>query len=98
MVMWHGVLTTAHGKREEYLEEIKKAGLVEKFLGHPGNVFYNIASSAADPDQVVVVDCWEDRAAFTAHDTSPDVDIWRGIYAKYVTGCSSELYECSRLD
>ena len=59
--------------------------------------FYNIAASEADPDQIVVVDCWEDWSAFTAHDMSADVDTWREIYAKYVTGCESELYECSYL-
>lgn len=97
MIMWHGVLTTAQGKREEYLNEIKKAGLIGKFLGHPGNVFYNIAASAADPDQVIVIDGWESMEAFRAHDTSADVDVWREIYGKYVIGCVSELYECSEI-
>ena len=82
MILWHGVLTTTSGKREDYLEEIKKAGLIEKFQGHPGNVFYNIAASAVNPDQIIVVDCWEDMESFTAHDTSADVDIWRRLYSQ----------------
>ena len=45
MVIWHGILTVKPGKREAYIEEIKRAGLIEKFLGHPGNVFYNIAAA-----------------------------------------------------
>lgn len=77
------------------MEEVRRAGLIESFMKHPGNIFYNLAATVANPDQLVVVDCWEDEAAFVAHDTSADVDVWREIYARYVTDCQSELYECS---
>lgn len=95
MITWHGVLTTAPGKREEYVGKIKKAGLINKFLHHPGNIYYNIGLSVTNPDQLIVVDCWKDMASFTAHDTSADVDVWREIYAEYVVDCQSELYECT---
>ncbi len=93
MVIWHGVLTVKPGTREAYVEEIKNAGLYDKFTHHPGNVFYNIGASVFNPDQLIVVDGWEDKASFTAHDTSDDVDVWRDIYKKYVINCVSELYE-----
>ena len=94
MVIWHGVLKTAPGKRNEYIEAIQKANLVDLFTKQPGNVFYTIGASIQDKDTLIVCDAWTNKETFTAHDTSKEVDVWREIYAKYVVDCTSNLYEC----
>lgn len=93
MVIWHGILKIAPGKRDEYISEIKKANLIELFKKQAGNIFYTIGASIQDEDTLIVCDAWSDQASFIAHDTSKEVDIWRIIYSKYVIDCASNLYE-----
>ena len=93
MVTWIGNLEVKPGKRDEYLNEIVKAGLIEKFRQHHGNIFYRIGRSVTDENAIIVCDAWECKEDFIAHDTSKDVDVWREIYSKYVVDCSSNLIE-----
>lgn len=95
MLIWHSILTVRPGMRKAYIEKIQQAGLIERFLKHPGNLFYNLAASVTNPDQLIVVDGWESEATFIAHDTSSDVDVWRELYARYVLDCQAELYTCT---
>lgn len=93
MVIWHGVLHIRDKMRTNYLSEIKEANLINRFREQEGNLFYNIGPDATDDNQLIVCDAWKDRACFTAHDTSPDVDLWREIYQKYVVRCDEYLFD-----
>ncbi len=93
MVVWHGILKIKPGKRDEYIDAIKSAGLIDKFLNHPGNIFYEIGKSITDKNALLVCDAWETKDNFIAHDTSADVDIWRELYSQYVINCDSHLIE-----
>ena len=93
MIIWHGILQIKENKREEYLDEINANHLIETFLKHPGNVFYQIGLSCTDPNTLIVCDGWDTMENFQKHDASPDVDVWRSVYQKYVVNCTSYLTE-----
>lgn len=93
MIIWHGILQIKENKREEYLDEINANHLIETFRKHPGNVFYQIGLSCTDPNTLIVCDGWDGMENFKKHDASPDVDVWRSIYSKYVVNCTSYLTE-----
>lgn len=93
MIIWHGILQIKENKREEYLDEINANHLIENFQKHPGNVFYQIGLSCTDPNALIVCDGWDSMENFQKHDASPDVDVWRSVYQKYVVNCTSYLTE-----
>ncbi|WP_334105131.1 antibiotic biosynthesis monooxygenase family protein [Muricomes intestini] len=92
MVMYHGVFTVSPGKREEYITEIKKSGLVEVFCKQTGNFFYEVSASIDNVDQIIVCDAWETREDFQNHVDSKEVADWHEIYYKYVIDCAEKEY------
>lgn len=93
MVTWIGLLEVTPGKRDEYISELIRNGLIDKFQKHHGNIFYRIGKSVTDENAVIICDAWETKQDFIAHDTSEDVDVWRTLYKKYVVSCTENLIE-----
>ncbi|MBQ8053403.1 MAG: antibiotic biosynthesis monooxygenase [Lachnospiraceae bacterium] len=95
MTQFFGVYQVKEGKRAEYIEELKKAGLEAAFRKQPGNLYYYIGASVTDENQLIAIDLWKDKAAFDGHCTSPEVvGKWNELYAKYVEkDIESNVYE-----
>lgn len=61
----------AKGKRDEYLAEIKKAEIIEKCRAEEGNISYEFLNSNDNPDEIVVLERWENQEVLDIHGTLP---------------------------
>ena len=92
MVTFHGILTIKDGKRAEYAEALKQARLIEAFRQQPGCLFYEVAASITEENDLVVSDGWNTEADFKGHVDSPEVAIWHQLYAQYVVSAINHEY------
>ena len=53
----------------ENVEKFKAlaAPLVESSRQEEGNIFYSLCASKKDPNQLIFVECWKDKAAIAFH-------------------------------
>ena len=93
MVIYHGIFHVIDGQRPEYIRRIRESGLVEEFTRQRGNVFYTVAASVTNDNDLIVSDLWESRPDFEGHVSSQAVKDWHKIYHEFVESCEEREYE-----
>jgi len=88
MVFYNGVFHVLTGKREEYIDQIKKSGLIDEFRRQKGNLYYHVGASLTNNDDIIVCDGWEDEESYQKHVDSGAVVIWHNMYHRYVVSCN----------
>lgn len=84
MIVFHGSMRVAPGKRSEFVEKLIEADLASQFRQEPGNVFYTLAMSAEDEDVVVTCDAWDTNEEFEAHTKSEACAQFMKLHDKFV--------------
>ena len=59
------------GSREQYLQAIDDAQIIEQCRDEAGNISYEFLCSPHNPDEIVVLERWQDEEALTLHGTLP---------------------------
>lgn len=61
----------APGKREAYLTALAAADIVNICRREKGNISYELLQSPENPDQIVVLECWQDQESLDLHSKAP---------------------------
>ena len=80
------------GMREAFLKNIKEEGLDAKSRAEAGNIKYDYYYSAADPDELFLLEKWNDEEALSFHKNTPHFTRLGEIKAEYVLDTVIEKY------
>ena len=72
------------GQRDTFLQEVAQAGILEKVRQEDGFERYDYYLSAADPDEMLIVEEWDSEAQQQAHIHTNHMVQLRAIKEKYV--------------
>lgn len=72
-------------QRETFLNDIISNGILDKILKEDGCIFYKYAYSAADADELILLERWSSKAAQQAHLARPHMQLLKEIKQRYVT-------------
>lgn len=76
---------TIKDKREKFINEVKSAGIIEKIRTEDGYVRYDYYLSAADPNEILLVEEWSSERQQQAHLHTAHMGELKSIKEKYVT-------------
>ena len=63
--------TLAAGKREEYIKAVNEENIIEKCRAEEGNISYEFLCSPENPDEIVVLERWENQEVLDKHGAEP---------------------------
>ncbi len=63
--------TCAPGKREEFVEGLKRAGIVDAIRAEDGCIQYDYYYSEKDPDELLLIEAWESKEHQQIHIAQP---------------------------
>ncbi|MGN1478193.1 MAG: antibiotic biosynthesis monooxygenase [Acutalibacteraceae bacterium] len=82
---------TKPGKREEFLNAIKKEGIDKKCRNENGNIRYDYYLSDSDENEILLVEKWESKKYQQIHCTQPHAKLLQKLKAEFVE--NTELVE-----
>ena len=82
---------TKPGKREEFLNAIKKEGIDKKCRAENGNIRYDYYLSDSDENEILLSEKWKNKACQQIHCTQPHAKLLQQLKADFVE--STELIE-----
>jgi quinol monooxygenase YgiN len=88
------LISTAHlkpGTRDTCLGHARV--VIAASLKDPGCISYDVHSSLMDPDRIVFVERWADRATLDAHFATEHFKVWRAAIAPYVVITPADVAE-----
>lgn len=86
------LISTAHlrpGTRDACL--VHASAIIEASRKEPGCISYDAHASVTDPDRIVLVERWADRAALDAHFQTEHFRAWRAAIAPHVVRREMEV-------
>lgn len=84
MILYINKYRIRPGTQEEMAADIKSSGCEAAMEKQPGNLFFRLSFSAAEPDTLYLTDGWEDQASCDAHLICDAMPLWRAVKDKYV--------------
>ena len=72
------------GKREAYIEQIKKLGILDAIRAEDGCHRYDYYFSESDKNEILLIEAWETKQHQQIHLTQPHMDTLRSIKDDYV--------------
>lgn len=81
------------GKRNEFLETIKREGIDASSRAEAGNIKYDYYLSDADADELFLLEKWQDVEALTEHGTQAHFKRLGELKADFVEDTTIERYE-----
>ena len=72
-----------NGNARAFAEEMEASGIAENTRREPGNLRYQYFLPLDDPDTILLIDSWADRAAIDAHHASPLMEQLAALREKY---------------
>lgn len=72
-----------NGSALKFVEEMENSGLAALIRQREGNLSYNYFQSLANPEQVLLVDEWENQEALDRHHASPQMAQIMALREKY---------------
>lgn len=72
------------GKREEYIETLKKEGIVDAVRKEDGCIRYDYYFSEKDPDEILLIEAWESKKHQEIHIEQPHMARLRELKPDYV--------------
>lgn len=84
--------TGTGGNARKFAEEMEAGGTVQDIRGEEGNLRYEYFFPMADPETVLLIDCWEDQAALDRHHASPMMEKIAELREKYDLHMRVERY------
>ena len=87
--------TGTNGNARKFAEEMERSGTARAIREEAGNLRYDYFFPMADPETVLLIDCWESQAAIDIHHGSWMMEKIAGLRIKYGLHMKVERYECS---
>lgn len=80
------------GKVRKFAEEMESSGTVAEIRKEEGNLRYEYFIPMADPETVLLIDCWKDQEAIDRHHASPMMEKIAELRVKYDLHMRVERY------
>ena len=71
------------GSARRFAEEMESSGTADAIRREEGNIKYDYFFPMADPETVLLIDCWEDQNALDRHHASPMMEKIMQLREKY---------------
>lgn len=84
--------TGMNGSARKFAEEMEVSGTVQDIREEEGNLRYEYFFPMADPETVLLIDCWKDQAALDRHHASPMMEKIAELRMKYNLHMKVERY------
>ncbi len=84
--------TGADGNARKFAEEMEASGTVQDIRREEGNLRYEYFLPMADPETVLLIDCWRDHEALDQHHASLMMDKIAKLREKYDLHMRVERY------
>ena len=81
------------GKREEYIETLKKEGIVDAVRKEDGCIRYDYYFSEKDPDEILLIEAWESKKHQEIHIEQPHMARLRELKPDYVLSTTLGEFE-----
>lgn len=72
-----------NGSASKFAEEMERSGTADAIRREEGNLKYEYFFPMADPETVLLIDCWEDQDALDRHHASPMMEKITQLREKY---------------
>lgn len=82
----------AGGNARKFAEEMESSGTVAEIRKEEGNLRYEYFIPMADPETVLLIDCWKDQEAIDRHHASPMMEKIAELRVKYDLHMRVERY------
>ena len=80
------------GNARKFAEEMESSGTAAKIRKEEGNLRYEYFIPMADPETVLLIDCWKDQEAIDRHHASPMMEKIAELRVKYDLHMRVERY------
>ncbi|MCI8556469.1 MAG: antibiotic biosynthesis monooxygenase [Lachnospiraceae bacterium] len=84
--------TGTNGAARKFAKEMESSGTAEAIRKEKGNLRYDYFIPMADPETVLLIDCWEDQQAIDLHHASPMMEAITALREKYDLHMKVERY------
>ncbi len=84
--------TGTDGAARKFAEEMESTGTAEAIRKEKGNLRYDYFLPMADPETVLLIDCWEDQQAIDQHHASLMMETIAALREKYDLHMKVERY------
>ena len=81
-----------NGNAQKFAEEMIRSGTVDLIRKEKGNLRYEYYRSLEDPEEILLIDSWEDQEAIDIHHQSPMMKTIAELREKYDLHMSAERY------
>ncbi len=83
--------TIKSGKRDAFLQEITKSGILENIRQEKGCLKYEYLCSSAKPDEILLLEEWETEEDQIAHLKQPHMEQFQILKSRYVIDTELEI-------
>ena len=90
--MIHIYYTGINGAARKFAEEMESSKIAAAIREEAGNLQYNYFFPMADPETVLLIDCWENQEAIDRHHASPMMKKITELRLKYDLHMKVERY------
>ncbi len=84
--------TGINGNARKFAEEMESSGTVAEIRREEGNLRYEYFTPVADPETVLLIDCWKDQEAIDRHHASLMMEKIAELRVKYDLHMRVERY------
>lgn len=84
--------TGTGGSARRFAEEMESSGTAAEIREEEGNLRYEYFTPMADPETVLLIDCWKDQDAIDRHHASPMMEKITKLRVKYDLHMRVERY------
>lgn len=84
--------TGSGGNARKFAEEMEAGGTAGEIRREEGNLRYDYFFPMADPETVLLIDCWKDQEAIDRHHASPMMEKIAKLRVKYDLHMRVERY------
>ena len=84
--------TGKNGNARKFVEEMTAGGTVAAIRAEAGNLRYEYYQPFDDPETVLLIDSWENKAAIDAHHASPMMATIAALREKYDLHMTAERF------
>lgn len=81
-----------NGSARKFAEEMESSGTADAIRREEGNIKYDYFFTMADPETVLLIDCWENQKALDVHHASPMMEKITELREKYNLHMEVERY------
>lgn len=91
-IVVHIYYTGTNGNARKFAEEMELSGTAAEIRREEGNLRYDYFFPMADPETVLLIDCWKDQEAIDRHHASPMMEKIAQLRVKYDLHMKAERY------